>query len=79
MELGQDVMSSATRLVVEPFLWEEGDTTWLVEQQIMVQECAEGMTWSEWERDEDFETLQFDTEAEALAEVEQYLAQQEQS
>lgn len=60
--------SEATRLVVEQFIW-EGDTTWLVRREIVVQECAEGVTWSEWERDEDFETLEFDTEAEALAEV----------
>lgn len=62
---------SITRLITDSYTWDEGDTTWQVSRQVQVvcDDPETGMEWLEWEEDETFDTLEFDTEAEAEAAV----------
>ena len=59
-----------TRFVVDPFVYDEGDTVWLVRKEVRVAECAEGFEWFWWDADDEFETIECYTEAEAKTELE---------
>ena len=60
---------STTRLAIYEHLWDEGDTTWQVyrQAQVVCDDPETGMEWLEWEEDETFDNLEFETEAEAEA------------